>query len=331
MTFPAGAPGQLPLLGLARRQQARARRRSGSRSRGRSWWTPPGGSPPDRVLVINIWGSRIDSTTLPQRPGHQRPLLALHRADRGHRGRHPALAGAQQQLAQSSDASPRLLLPGRGAGRRLRRHALLAAARRLVVTEGMRPHHDLRHVLGAGPAGQLALPLSSRFPCGAERPAQSSAGGTATIEWRTMPAIHMAGLVLGIAVRPRPGSPEPARGRARRLHLFVQEGMKRGRAPRALGFVLQRGARPPAADSVEIPGSPLVLTRGQPTDIVIVEPAERADRHPLARDRAGELLRRGGRLERRGGAAGSLGRCRATRSPPGSPCPGRGPSCITPT
>jgi len=37
-----------------------------------------------------------------------------------------------------------------------------------------------------------------------------------------------------------------------------------------MGFVLQRDGRPPAADSVEIPGSTLVLTRGQPTDIVIV-------------------------------------------------------------
>jgi FtsP/CotA-like multicopper oxidase with cupredoxin domain len=81
---------------------------------------------------------------------------------------------------------------------------------------------------------------------------------------------HMAGLVLGITVHPRPDTREPARGKARRIHLFVQEGMKRGRAPRTMGFVLQRGARAPAADSVEIPGSVLVLTRGQPTDIVIV-------------------------------------------------------------
>jgi FtsP/CotA-like multicopper oxidase with cupredoxin domain len=83
-------------------------------------------------------------------------------------------------------------------------------------------------------------------------------------------ATHMAGLVLGIAVRARPDTPEPVRGEARRLRLFVQEGVKRGRSPRTLGFVLQRGARPPAADSVEIPGSPLILTKGQPTDVVIV-------------------------------------------------------------
>src|SRR3972149_5235715 len=43
----------------------------------------------------------------------------------------------------------------------------------------------------------------------------------------------------------------------------------RWRAPRALGVVWQRQA-PPARDSVEIPGTPLILTRGQPTDITVV-------------------------------------------------------------
>jgi FtsP/CotA-like multicopper oxidase with cupredoxin domain len=35
------------------------------------------------------------------------------------------------------------------------------------------------------------------------------------------------------------------------------------------GFVLQEGARPPAGDSVRIPGSPLFLRRGEPTRIVV--------------------------------------------------------------
>jgi FtsP/CotA-like multicopper oxidase with cupredoxin domain len=82
-------------------------------------------------------------------------------------------------------------------------------------------------------------------------------------------SLHMAGLVVGIAVRPRPAEREAARGRARRLRLFIQEGARRGLAPRALGFVLQRGPTAPASDSVEIPGSPLVLTRGEPTDIAV--------------------------------------------------------------
>ncbi len=81
--------------------------------------------------------------------------------------------------------------------------------------------------------------------------------------------VHMAGLAVGITVHPAPGWTPPNQGKARRLHLYVDEGKQRYRAKRALGFVLQRGAKPPQPDSVEIPGSVLVLTRGQPTDIVV--------------------------------------------------------------
>jgi FtsP/CotA-like multicopper oxidase with cupredoxin domain len=84
------------------------------------------------------------------------------------------------------------------------------------------------------------------------------------------PRVHMAGLVLGISVTPRPGAAEPIRAPARRLHLFIQEGHQRGRVPRAMGVVLQRGGGLPAPDSIEIPGSPLVLTRGQPVDVVVL-------------------------------------------------------------
>jgi FtsP/CotA-like multicopper oxidase with cupredoxin domain len=77
----------------------------------------------------------------------------------------------------------------------------------------------------------------------------------------------MAGLVLGIEVRG--GSTKAATPPPRRFDLFVQEGKPFGRAKRGLGFVLQRDEHPPAADSIERPGSTLVLERGQPTDIVV--------------------------------------------------------------
>jgi FtsP/CotA-like multicopper oxidase with cupredoxin domain len=83
------------------------------------------------------------------------------------------------------------------------------------------------------------------------------------------PRRHMAGLVLGISVRAPRGWSAPARVEPRRLRLLVQEGIRRGRAERTLGFVLQQGAIP-AIDSVEIPGSTLFLTRGQRTDVVVV-------------------------------------------------------------
>jgi FtsP/CotA-like multicopper oxidase with cupredoxin domain len=84
------------------------------------------------------------------------------------------------------------------------------------------------------------------------------------------PLVHMAGLVVGIVVHPAPGAAEPVRGKARQLHLFVQEGKRRGRAARELGYVLQLGARAPAPDSTGTGSSLLVLTRNQPTDIVVV-------------------------------------------------------------
>lgn len=81
---------------------------------------------------------------------------------------------------------------------------------------------------------------------------------------------HMAGLVMGITVKPgRRWHPSPE-GPARRMRLFVQEGWKRARAPRSLSFVLQRGENPPDPDSVEMPGSTLILTRGEPTHITVV-------------------------------------------------------------
>jgi FtsP/CotA-like multicopper oxidase with cupredoxin domain len=80
----------------------------------------------------------------------------------------------------------------------------------------------------------------------------------------------MAGLVLGIEV-----SGDPVRGladgeAARRERLLVNDrpDVYPGGDP-GLGFVLQRGVEP-AEDSIVVPGLPIVLTRGQPTEINVV-------------------------------------------------------------
>jgi FtsP/CotA-like multicopper oxidase with cupredoxin domain len=80
----------------------------------------------------------------------------------------------------------------------------------------------------------------------------------------------MSGLALGIQVSYPPGMRAPPRGDARELTLYVQEGEALGQAPRAMGYVLQGDASEPAPDSIVIPGTPLILTRGQPTDITVV-------------------------------------------------------------
>lgn len=80
----------------------------------------------------------------------------------------------------------------------------------------------------------------------------------------------MAGLVLGVeVVDPRGAYVEPGEPDAVTHRLFIQqESPVAGRKPRK-GFVLQRGAEP-ARDSVAVPGTPLVVQRGQRNRVTIV-------------------------------------------------------------
>lgn len=78
----------------------------------------------------------------------------------------------------------------------------------------------------------------------------------------------MGGLVLGITIRPAAGHAPPAEIARRRLDLHI--GMRPGvfGSDAGYGFVLREGSEPPA-DSIRFPGSPLVLTRGEPTRVVV--------------------------------------------------------------
>ena len=84
-------------------------------------------------------------------------------------------------------------------------------------------------------------------------------------------ALHeMAGLVLGITVDPRPGVRAEREATPRRtLQLFANRRENVFGAEPGFGFILQEGATPPAADSVHIPGSLLLLRRGEPTQITV--------------------------------------------------------------
>ncbi len=81
----------------------------------------------------------------------------------------------------------------------------------------------------------------------------------------------MSGLVTGWRVLPRAGGvgATAAETNYRQLRLHVQSAARAGGSPR-LGFVLQTGATAPPRDSVAIPGSPIVLTRGEPVEIRVI-------------------------------------------------------------
>ena len=82
----------------------------------------------------------------------------------------------------------------------------------------------------------------------------------------------MAGMVLGLTVRPgaKPASPVADMAAARKLTLLVRERLATDRLPVATVFQLQQGPQAPALEAAAIPGPPIVLTRGEPVEITVV-------------------------------------------------------------
>jgi FtsP/CotA-like multicopper oxidase with cupredoxin domain len=83
----------------------------------------------------------------------------------------------------------------------------------------------------------------------------------------------MAGLIVGVRVWPRAGMVSRARlaPPTRTLRLFANErAVVFPGGATGYGFVIQHGSREPAPDSVQIPGSAIVLRRGEPVQITVV-------------------------------------------------------------
>lgn len=81
----------------------------------------------------------------------------------------------------------------------------------------------------------------------------------------------MAGLILGVTVRPRGRAVATTEDGPRRvLRLFANARPRVFAEHPGFGFVLQEGDREPARDSIRIPGTPLVLTRGEPVEIRVI-------------------------------------------------------------
>ena len=225
----------------------------------------------DRVFVINIWGSvkPNDSTKYGN-------ALAINGLSWPHTERIAATVGdtLRWRWINASVRPHPMHLHGfyfrlDGLGRALHDSTLPPDKRPLAVTQTMPAGSTMRITWGPDRPGNWlfhchigfhVVPDARLNPPAEHHPDRGAHD----------PAVHMAGLILGISVKPGRGWSDAARDRARQLRLFIQEGTKRFEAPRSLGFVLQQGDRSPAADSIEIPGSLLVLTQNQPTDITII-------------------------------------------------------------
>jgi len=119
-----------------------------------------------------------------------------------------------------------------------------------------------------GPRAALGLPRDAGHPGDAH-----AAHATTASHARS----GMSGLVLGVVVKGRGGTSAAAAGTAatpaaaaRQLRLLVRENV--GSAPDAplFGYAIHEGGPEPAADTGRIPAPPLVVVRGQPVHITVV-------------------------------------------------------------
>ena len=91
------------------------------------------------------------------------------------------------------------------------------------------------------------------------------------LEWPSHPggmANHMVGLVLGITARPRAMAALPPASDS--AVVYVDEGPQRGHAPRTREYVVASPGTVPAPDSLPRTSDILVLTRGVPTIVTVV-------------------------------------------------------------
>ena len=224
---------------------------------------PAGGSPPDRVFVMNIWGDEIDKVW--------QNALAINGKSWPNTERIQATVGDSIRWRVINPTVRPHPMHLHGVYFRQDSRGRIAADttwtgddRQLIVTSLMPPGSTLTMAWRPDRPGNWLFHCHLMFHAAAEARLNPDphAAHSADVDK------HMAGLVLGIVASPRPDWVEETRSSPRRLSLYVQEGPKRHRTDRALGFVLRRDEMP-AADSVEQPGSLLVLTRDEPTDITI--------------------------------------------------------------
>jgi len=219
---------------------------------------PPGGSPPDRVFVMNIWSEPIDSANGAEAlaiNGRSWPYTERIRATVGDSLRwrviNPTVRNHPMHLHGVYFRQDRR--GGLGADT-----AFTGDARRLVVTSSMLPGTTMQIAWRPDRPGNWLFHCHLMF----------HAMGDPHFAHSSDPGKHMGGLVLGIMADPRPGDPVEARPHPRKLALETRETAPRGRAPRRLGFSIVNGRSQPG-DTVSVPGPLLVLTRGEPTDITV--------------------------------------------------------------
>ncbi len=266
-TFRAGAPGSYLYRAVIGRDSV-DRQSERDAANGAFVVDPVGGSPPDRTFVMNIMYDETDTA-------HVREVLAINGRSWPHTERITAAQG---------DSLRWRVVNGTGRGHPMHLHGFYFQVeeagdgrvstpvppekRFLAVTEDM-PAWSTR-TLSWSPdrVGNWLFHCHLTFHVVPEVRLTDDPAAKEHQTHSPDPLQHMAGLVLGISVAPSRLAPVPPRV-VRTADLWFNQGGVRGQMPATFSYILQHGATPPASDSVEIPGSLLLLTRGEATDITV--------------------------------------------------------------
>lgn len=243
---------------------------------------PRGRSSPsaDRVFVIGVWSEPPD-TRGPEGRGARRALVINGKSwPYTERLTYSVGDSIRWRWINASDRPHPMHLHGfyfrvDGRGAVERDTTYDTEDRRLVVTERLQPGATMALAWSPDRPGNWVFHCHILFHIS---PALRLAAGSAPAAGGDSPAAprhameEMAGLVLGLRVLPARGAPRGAAAAsgARRLRLLAQSRPGVYGADPGLGFVLHDADVEPARDSVAIPGSPIVLARGQAAAITVV-------------------------------------------------------------
>jgi len=276
-TFPAGAPGTYMYSATPGRVYRAVAERDRIHEReqvvGAFVVDSVGAAANDRIFVVNIWGDRLS-------PEDYRNAITINGKSWPFTERVSATVGDSVRWRIVNGSARRHPMHMHGFYFRVDSRGTAADdtlyssdARRTAVTEDMASFTTMSIAWSPDRPGNWLFHCHLTFHV--TNTARLDGAGEEHAIHDTDPAKHMSGLVLGIKVKPRNGDKTASavdwNGRGvRRLHLFANERPRKGYSPLTMSYVLQRDRRIPAKDSVELPGQPIVLTRGEPTQITVV-------------------------------------------------------------
>ncbi len=240
---------------------------------------PPGHRLPDRVFIMGWWSNPADTSgnlfaegrnaiVINGRSWPYTERLTYRLGDSIHWrwinasfGNHPMhLHGSYYRVESTGDGE--------------RDDVFTDKDRRLVVTELMPPGSTMSLTWKPEQPGNWlfhchVLPhISPNLRLRPERPRSFRASHKASEHAMD----DMAGLVLGIHILPSGAAPKPKQQavQPRKLRLVAQlQPARYGKEP-GFAFALHQGAGEAERDSARVPGPPIVLTKGQPVEITVI-------------------------------------------------------------